>query len=81
MGWESLAGGLLAPTCGHLRLDRRLPVGYEDHGHLWRFTMTKTTKVEWQTPRLTTIGKVSEVTLAQNIVGGGDSQFSVLLGS
>lgn len=40
--------------------------------------MTKMSKVEWQTPRLTTIGKVSEITLSVNVALAGDAIFSVL---
>lgn len=35
-------------------------------------------KSAWQCPALTPIGSVADVTLAVNVVGGGDAQFSVL---
>ena len=35
-------------------------------------------KSVWQSPVLTTIGKVSELTKNVNVLGGGDAQFSLL---
>lgn len=40
--------------------------------------MTKAPKTAWQTPELTTLGNVGEMTLGVNVVASGDSQFSVL---